>query len=88
MKKLIAFTVMILCLTLAAGFNGIAGADNKKDQGEEMINMSHKVEKTKEAAMEEGKEIVDEAEMHKEDVEMKKHEMADETVKKMDEHSK
>jgi len=79
---------------MSVGFIGIAGADDMKEQageeavkeGEEMINVSRTQEQAAEEAVKDGEEIIDEAEMQKEDAEMiEKHEMADETMKQIDE---
>ena len=89
MKKLFTFTTIILSLTLLGGFNGIAGALDVKDQGEQMINVSQKQPLDKEALVAEGEKTVDEAEMQKEAEEMAaKDEMTDDTLKKMDENIK
>jgi len=85
MIKLFTVTVISLCLIMSVGFIGIAGADDMKEQGEEMTNVSRTHELDSEEAVKEGEEIIDEAEMQKEDEEMaEKHEMADETLKQID----
>jgi hypothetical protein len=89
MKKILTFITIILCLTLLAGFNGIAGALDKTDPGEKMINVSQKQPLEKGAAVEEGAEIVDEADMQKEAAEKTEtQEMAGESIKQMDEPKK
>jgi hypothetical protein len=85
MIKLLTITVLSLCLIMSVGIYGIAGADDMKEQGEEMINVSKTLEQDNDAAVEDGEKIIDEAEMQKEDAEMvEKHEMADDTLKAMD----
>ena len=87
MKKIFAFTVIILCLTLSIGFNGIAGALDKADTDEEMINVSEKLPLEEGVAVEKGEAMVDEADLQKEAEDMtEKEEMADESIKDMDEH--
>ena len=82
MIKLFTVTIISLCLIMSVGFIGIAGADDIKEQDEEMINVSRTQEQAGEEAVKEGEEMIDEAEMMKEDEEMaEEHEMEDETLK-------
>jgi hypothetical protein len=84
MKKIFTFTIIILCLSLFAGF-GIANALDKKETGEKMMTVSEKQPLEEGAALEEAEKAVDEAEMEKEDADITgKQEVADESMKKMD----
>ena len=86
MIKLFTVTVIALCLILSVGFIGIAGADDMKAQGEEMINVNRTLDIDEKAAVVEGEEALDTAEMKEEAAEMTEiQEMADEKLKETDE---
>ena len=51
MIKLFTVTVIALCLILSVGFIGIAGADDMKAQGEEMINVNRTLDIDEKAAV-------------------------------------
>ncbi len=81
MRRIFAVTVVALCMTLSAGFNGIAGANEVKDQDEKMANVNKTPAKDKEAAVEEGVTIINAADIQKEAVKMtEKHEKADKSL--------
>ncbi len=82
MKRLIVLTAIAVCLTFSAGFNGVTGAFETKDQGEKMVDSSKALTEDKEMVAKKGLKIITEADVQKKAVkETEKNEMADKDLK-------